>query len=178
MINPWYVSGFVDGEGCFSLIINTENRKRKDKISVYRYWVVDFSIHVRADDEPILREIQRYFEAGRISFVGTREFPAVHFNVRDRKDITEKVISHFDKYPLEAKKKKDYELWREAVLILEGARFRKTTLFSGQSLTKDEDQKLCEIRDLLALRLSNKRKIEYETINKLKKIGKEEKIDV
>ncbi len=174
ILDPWYITGFVDGEGCFSLIVNTENRRRKEKVSVYRYWVVDFSIHIRADDEPILEEIRKYFGAGRINFVGSAQFPAAHFNIRDRNDLREKVISHFDKYPLAAKKKIDYKLWREAVLILEDAKLRKKSLFSGQSLTEKEEHRLCEIRDEMALRLTNKRRNEYDTVSSLKRTGKEE----
>lgn len=165
ILDPWYVTGFVDGEGCFCLIINTENKQRKNGLAVYCYWIVDFSIHLRSDDKFILEKIKKFFGAGKLNLVNGKNF--IHFNVRERKDITTKILPHFDKYPLRAKKLADYLLWREAVLILEKAKTRKVSAFSGQMLTRDEEKKLYEIREKLAGRLSGKQK-EYFLNNRVK----------
>jgi hypothetical protein len=52
MLNPNYIVGFVDGEGCFSVTLN----KNDDRILEVRLL---FEIELREDDEPILREIQK-----------------------------------------------------------------------------------------------------------------------
>lgn len=151
-LDPWYVTGLVDGEGCFCLTINTENKRRKSSVVTYRYWIADFSIHMRQDEQPILKAVQRFFNAGKVNSVG--KYRVVHFSIRDRHDIISKLISHFEKFPLRAKKQKDFNLWKEAVLILELAKSRKKTLFDGQKLTSDEENRLLEIRDLLSMRLT------------------------
>ncbi|KKU91879.1 MAG: hypothetical protein UY21_C0009G0070 [Microgenomates group bacterium GW2011_GWA1_48_10] len=103
---------------------------------------------------------------------GCWQAPLAPIPCRYGKDLREKVISHFDKHPLWARKKKDYKLWREAVLILEVARHRKTSLFAGQGLTLEEEQRLYAIKDEMAQRLSNRKKQDYE-LRRLKKTGKE-----
>ncbi len=158
-LDPWYVTGFFDGEGCFSLIINTENKKRKGFISTCRYWVVDLSIHLREDDKKILDDIQKFFVAGRVNEI--RSYHGVHYNVRDRKDIIDKVIPHFENFPLRAKKNRDFLLWKEAVMILELARCRKKTRFDGQLLGKSEETRLYEIKDLLSERLRGRKRSDY-----------------
>ncbi len=158
-LDPWYVTGLIDGEGCFCLIVNTENKKRKHSISTYRYWVVDFSLHMREDDRPILEKVQKFFQAGRLNAIV--KHGAVHFNIRDRMDIITKLIPHFEKYPLQAKKQKDFLLWKEAVLILEQSKTRKKSLFDGQHLSQPEEERLYSIKDLLAQRLSGRLQAEY-----------------
>src|SRR5690606_38513982 len=102
-LDPWHITGFSDAEGCF--IINIRERK-KNKI----HWGINgiFKICVHIKDLPILKEIQQYFGGiGSISIVSTRN--EVNFSVQDIKSITDVIIPHFDKYPLESAKKIDYK---------------------------------------------------------------------
>ena len=52
MLNPYYIVGFVDGEGCFSISLN-KNDNRLPEVRLL------FEIELREDDEPILLEIQK-----------------------------------------------------------------------------------------------------------------------
>ena len=52
MLNPHYISGFVDGEGCFSISFNKNGERLPETRLI-------FEIEVREDDEPILREIKK-----------------------------------------------------------------------------------------------------------------------
>ncbi len=160
-LSPWYVTGLTDGEGCFCLIVNTENKKRENSVSTYRYWVVDFSLHMRDDERPILEKVQKFFEAGRLNGVSSNGNNAVHFNIRSREDVLTKLIPHFEKFPLQAKKQRDFLLWKEAVAILELAKKRKKTLFDGQLLTNQEEIRLYKIRDLLSERLRGRKYFDY-----------------
>ena len=40
---------------------------------------------------------------------------SVHYEVRSLKELTEVIITHFDKYPLNTQKRADYELFKIAV---------------------------------------------------------------
>ena len=55
MLNPFYVVGFVDGEGCFSITINKKGDQKPEVRLI-------FEIELREDDENILKEIQKVFE--------------------------------------------------------------------------------------------------------------------
>ncbi len=169
-LDPWYVTGLIDGEGCFCLTINTENKKRKGFVSTYRYWIADFSIHMRQDEKPILEAVQRFFNSGKVNVVG--KYHIVHFNIRDRLDIISKLIPHFEKFPLQAKKQKDFVLWKEGILILEAAKSRKKTLFDGQLLTELEQNRLHEIRDFLSMRLTGQASHNYLSRRGKVKTGK------
>ena len=102
----WF-SGFVDGEGCF-----TYN-------SYERYTTPQFTIHLRADDREILEECQRRF-GGCISEYEVTErakklkpgcSPDVLWQVTANKELLG-IVRHFEKYPLRAKKKCDFEIWK------------------------------------------------------------------
>lgn len=108
MLNPHYVTGFVDGEGCFSITIS----KKRFKVPEVR---LKFEIELREDDEPILKEIQDTLGCGSIYRLNYERYqkwmPHVKYQVGSFKDIKEKIIPFFKKYPPQAKKKKQFELF-------------------------------------------------------------------
>lgn len=111
-----WLSGFIDGEGCFSLRKNT---------SKPGFFIVTFTLSLRADDYKIIEEIKKYFGCGDSRFFQPKKDWRMNqppkLQVRYRiEGVTKckKVIEHFDKYPLLAKKNKDYQIWKEAILLL------------------------------------------------------------
>ena len=108
MLNPHYVVGFVDGEGCFSVSIG---RKRFQVPEVR----LMFEIELREDDEPILKEIKKVFNCGAIHYLSYERYkkwkPHVKYKVGSFRDIKERIIPFFRKYPLQAKKQKQFELF-------------------------------------------------------------------
>jgi hypothetical protein len=106
MLNPNYIVGFVDGEGCFSISLN----KNEDRLPEVR---LIFEIELREDDEPILREIQRSLACGNIYRLEYARFarwrPHVKFKVSNFKDISNNIIPFFQRYPLQAKKRRQFE---------------------------------------------------------------------
>jgi len=61
-IEPWFITGFTDGEGCFSISVYTDNGY---KIG----WCVRaiFSIVLSSKDKALLEQIQSFFGVGGIS---------------------------------------------------------------------------------------------------------------
>jgi len=56
-LNPWYVTGFVDGEGCFNINIT------KSSSNLIGYQVqARFIIEIHIKDIEILRKIQAFFD--------------------------------------------------------------------------------------------------------------------
>ena len=107
MLDPNYIVGFVDGEGCFSI---TVNRHKGRKLPEFRLL---FEIEVREDDEEIIRQIQEVLDCGkiyRLDYARYKKWRAhVKYKVSDFTSIKNKIIPFFQKYPLQAKKRFQFQ---------------------------------------------------------------------
>lgn len=108
-----WLSGFTDGEGHFGLGWTGGGELIGRPQAV-------FQINLRADDEPILAQIKEHLGCGELRLLKqTRgSNPCIVFRVRRTEDLKNKVVVHFDKFPLRAKKQRDFKLWKEGVEIL------------------------------------------------------------
>lgn len=99
-----WLAGFVDGEGCF-FIHPGEHRPYLD-------------VCLRDDDGGVLNEAKMRTGVGAIyrSANGGNRGPQIHWRVGRAAD-TLRLVGVFDAYPLRAKKRQQYVLWRRAVLI-------------------------------------------------------------
>ena len=106
MLNPNYIVGFVDGEGCFSVSLNKNNNRLPEVRLI-------FEIELREDDVSILKEIQKSLDCGNIYQLDYERYlkwrPHVKYKVSNFKDISTKVIPFFTRYPLQAKKRFQFE---------------------------------------------------------------------
>lgn len=102
-IDPWFLTGFTDAEGCFTLSIV---RNKELKVG----WVVKirFEINLHQKDKALLEEIKNYFCGGHVHKQGPQSF---QFRVDSVKDL-KAVRDHFDKYPLISQKFADYKLFK------------------------------------------------------------------
>jgi len=76
-----------------------------------------FTIGLHQKDLPLLLMIQKYFGGvGKIYI--RKESGIVHYNINSLKHIIKYVIPHFDNYPLFSKKKADYILFKEVVILM------------------------------------------------------------
>jgi hypothetical protein len=99
----------VAGEGCFRI-----HRERNGA-----YYAVEFSIHMRAGEAPMLRALARKVGVGRIAetpeYHGVvKSAPSVRWIVCSREDCR-KVASLLDDTPLYGKKQREYDVWRRAL---------------------------------------------------------------
>jgi hypothetical protein len=92
VLNPNYIVGFVDGEGCFCISLN-KNGNRLPEVRLI------FEIELREDDELILRKIQETLGCGklyRLNYVRYEKWrPHVEYKVSNFKDIDQKIIPFF-----------------------------------------------------------------------------------
>ncbi len=112
-LNPHYIAGFIDGEGCFAICIG-KHKTLKSKREV----VVQFEIELRADDRPILERIQATLDCGRIYDLNYDRYgwvPHVKYRISRREDLVYKLIPFLCKYPLQAKKARNFEIFCRAV---------------------------------------------------------------
>lgn len=124
-----YIAGFVDGEGCFALKFRRDVRHDRKNKPVYFYWDIEFAILLRADDKDILEKIKNTLNCGKISI---SKRGAVRYSVNNVDELVDKIVPFFDKYSLHAKKKYDFNLWQEALVILERNRQLKIQRPSNQ----------------------------------------------
>lgn len=111
-----WLSGFTDGEGCFYL--HFKQWPTKTRIAAF------YLVALRDDDWKIIGLIQRFLRCGTIhphSSKSRRQStsnPALGFQVRVAADLEEIVVPQFERYPLMAKKARDFAIWRRGVAIL------------------------------------------------------------
>ena len=110
-LNPYYLDGLVDGEGCFSI---TFNRHKNNRIEVR----LIFEIELREDDKEILERVKETLECGNLYHLDYKRYrkwkPHFKYKVSNLRDIVQKVIPFFNKYPLQAKKKESFERFSKA----------------------------------------------------------------
>lgn len=115
LLDPWYVTGFV--EGCGSFTYSRSGRA----VTVY------FALKVGATDAPILHAIKAFFgEAGRVyatrSGSDELEMRGAYYRVTRAGELA-RVAAHFDRYPLAGAKARAFAIWRE--MVAEKQRFRR-----------------------------------------------------
>ena len=108
-LNPHYLTGFVDGEGCFSLSIYKQDKNLTG-------WHVKpvFSISLHNKDIKLLEAIQRTLKTGKIYKHGV---DSVQYRVSSLKNL-QIITNHFDSYPLITQKRADYLLFKQAITII------------------------------------------------------------
>ena len=100
---PSYISGYFDGEGCFSVALSPRAKLRAG-------WEVRPSVSVsqNTDRSEVLWEIQQYFGCGTIR--PDRSDYTVKWEVRNSALLRLRVLPHFRQFPLRSSKQHDVDL--------------------------------------------------------------------
>lgn len=109
-LNPNWITGFTDAEGCFTIIISKRN-KTKWRISI------SFEINLHKKDKEILLNIQKFFQTGHV--IDRKEKNISVYRITKIKEIIENIIPHFENYPLITQKYSDYKLWKDVVFMID-----------------------------------------------------------
>jgi hypothetical protein len=146
-LDPWFITGFVDGEGSFMIRVR-KNPKYRIGFVVEVY----FSITLHKKDQKILEDIQSYFGVGKIrNDVNDK----VKFRVESLKDIVSKIIPHFEKYSLITQKLGDYLLFRDVVNMM----------INKEHLTKKGLNKIVSIKAVANLGLPEELQLYFTEID-------------
>jgi hypothetical protein len=105
-----WLSGFADGEGSFGLYPTYRSRGG---------YVPRFIVQLRADDIAVLEALREEF-GGKVRVYSSQAErgegkPKASWIVSSKADL-QGLITYFDRFPLRAKKVRDYGIWRRAVL--------------------------------------------------------------
>ncbi len=125
-IASYYITGFVDGEGCFSVTIQ---RSKNVKLGVQV--IPEFHVSQHQNRTEVLKAIYKKFGCGYIKpndYHNTRDLTSVYV-VRNLKALRDKVIPFFKKYPFISSKQQDFEKFAKVVnLMSKGGHLRKDGL--------------------------------------------------
>jgi len=137
MIAGW-ISGFCDGEGCFTIVCQAKKSKkgfRLDLAPVFRIWL-------SASEGKILHEICQELGVGRVpsskgytSGYGKLKWPRVSYIVSS---LPECLIlrDFFNSHPLHTRKKETFEHWSQCL-----------DLMQKSPLTREDLKKILLLRD-------------------------------
>jgi hypothetical protein len=117
-----YISGYVDGEGCFTVSI-------APRATLHVGWEVrpSFSVSQNGDRAEVLHALQAHFGCGSIR--PDRSDRTLKWESRRLEDLLERVIPHFEKFPLLSGKRLDFERFAHVCrLMAEGAHRNRSGL--------------------------------------------------
>lgn len=113
MLDPWYITGFCDGEAAFTY------SRAGGSLALY------FGVKQREDNRQIIDAIREFFNyVGKIYYhVGSKggskngfTQPSSYYRV-NKIDELKRIIEHFDIYSLQSQKKHEaYLIWRQMVM--------------------------------------------------------------
>jgi len=145
-LDPFFVTGFCDGEASFSIAISIDKRIKGRVV-----WVVkpSFQISLHSRDMKLLLQLQEFFACGSIVSKNNRSEGS--FRVNSLHDLTNIIIPHFVNYPLLSQKAADFDLFKQIVNLIN----------TKAHLTDGGLQQIINIRASMNLGLSDLQKSEF-----------------
>lgn len=134
-LDPWFISGFVDGEASFIVSV-AKNSKYKSGWNVKP----KFQLALHNKDASLLIKFQQYFGVGKIY---KHSVESIQYRVESVKEL-EIIINHFDNYPLISQKWADYILFKQYI----------ESMKNQEHLTMSGLEKLISLKTSLNLGLS------------------------
>nr|YP_010722997.1 homing endonuclease [Leptographium procerum]WDW21002.1 homing endonuclease [Leptographium procerum]WDZ67184.1 homing endonuclease [Leptographium procerum] len=144
-LNPWFITGLVEAEGCFML-----GFFKNDKYKMGFQIQAIFKITLHKKDHDLLSQVKDYFGVGTITNHGNT---TLQYTVKSLKDL-DTIISHFDKFPLLSQKWADYTLFKNAIILIK----------NKEHLNKEGLKKVISIRATMNLGLSEELKFIFPDI--------------
>jgi len=146
-LNPFYITGFAEGEGSF--YVGILPRKMKNG------WEVrpSFSLSQNEKDKKLVCSLIEFFGCGSVR--PSKGDQTVKFEVRSLKDLQEKIIPHFEKYQLFGRKQNDFIAFKKAVEIMKTNKHLekdglKEIIFLALSMTKNP-RRIKNLQNILTL---------------------------
>ncbi len=133
---PWYLTGLVEGEGCFCITIS---RHKTNKTGFDSRLV--FEIEMIIEDKPLLEKLQKTLDCGHIYILNYERYgwrPHVKFAVKNHHEIIEKIIPFFKKHKLQGIKGKSFEDFCTIAAVVKGR----------QNVSRLNDEELETVRKL------------------------------
>jgi len=131
-ISNEYLSGFTDGEGCFYVGFS----KRNDLPLKWQV-ITEFHVSQNPGGKNVLETLQNRLTCGYLKPNHARNLKDKTWVliVKDRKELKEKLIPFFMKYPLYTSKRDDFAVFTNVLALIE----------QGKHLTKDGFKEIVDL---------------------------------
>ena len=145
-MNGDYISGLADGESYF-LVRPAIGTKAK----IHRGFNTRWGIHMRQDDEPLLRKVDDYF--GNIGTFTERQdkhglLPTTCYYVEGVRKA-EIVINHFNKFHLRGKKLEDFRYYEKICRRVQNKEHLKSPESYLETVRLSDEMRLNRVRHLV-----------------------------
>jgi hypothetical protein len=113
-LNPQWIVGFVDGEGCFyvGILKNVATHTLRFGYQIQP----EFTVVQHKRDIHLLYALKDYFGCGS---VGVNHGDRYHWRVKNLKNFIEVIIPFFEKHKLLGKRAVEFERFREICLMMD-----------------------------------------------------------
>lgn len=111
-LNPYWISGFITGEGTFTYFTRT---RVSSSGQIKKDYTLVFEVSQSIKDLHVLNLIALYFKDGKV-YTETRGIGKYRLGVKSK--ILSTLVPHFNSYPLEGYKNEQYSLWLNIVKLL------------------------------------------------------------
>jgi hypothetical protein len=123
LIKIGWITGFVDGEGCFSIhVVRQPHRHNRRGYKTGFQVAHQFVVTQGAKSIESLQVMQRYFRVGRLHLNRRYDNHKEHlyqYVVRKRSDLVETIIPFFQQFQLRTSKRTDFEKFVRCMRVIE-----------------------------------------------------------
>ena len=109
-LDPGWVTGFVDGEGCFVVGIHPH-----PDMSAGHQVLPEFTVVQHERDAQLLHALKAFFGCG---VVRVNHGDRLAYRVRSRQHLAERIVPFFIKHPLQSKKRMDFEKFHRVLDLM------------------------------------------------------------
>ena len=110
-LEPQWIVGFVDGEGCFHVSINPHK-----EMTIGYQVLPEFTVVQHKRDVQVLYALKEYFGCG---VVRTNHGDRMAYRVRGIEHLLQIIIPFFMKHSLKTKKNVEFKKFRQVLLLIE-----------------------------------------------------------
>src|SRR3989339_378973 len=127
LIKIGWITGFVDGEGCFSInFVKQSDRQENDRIrkGYATGYQIAYSFVVVQSESSInsLKQLKKYFKVGDI-YVNRRhdnhKENLMRYSVRKKDDLLNVIIPFFESYCLHTAKRNDFKIFVKCMKLID-----------------------------------------------------------
>ncbi|MFA4830089.1 MAG: LAGLIDADG family homing endonuclease [Thermodesulfovibrionales bacterium] len=123
LIKIGWVTGFVDGEGCFSIgFVRQKDRIGRKGYKIGYQVFHEFAVTQGAKSISCLKELNNFFGIGNV-YINTRydnhKEHLYRYVVRKRGDLLDIIIPFFKKYPMRSSKQKDFAKFAQCMTLIQ-----------------------------------------------------------
>ena len=107
-----YIAGFVDGEGSFHIAIQ---RSRFTRVGLQA--IPEFHVSQNRERATVLELIRATLGCGyiKVNHPGNNRDQTMVLVVRNRRDLTERVVPFFEQFPLRSPKQREFQVFASIV---------------------------------------------------------------